>query len=103
MEFLDVTGASGAAYRFRSASLDDLPATAGNLILTTGRPPALGYRLCAAARSLHRAAPALREALAGAPEGRVFVRLNVARTSREAEHADIVAAVAPEIDLPDVD
>jgi hypothetical protein len=103
MEFLDVTGASGAAYRFRSASLDDLPATAGNLILTTGRPPTLGYRLCAAARSLNRAAPVLREALVDLPEGRVFVRLNVARTSREAEHADIVAALAPDLDLPDVD
>jgi hypothetical protein len=103
MEFLDVTGASGRAYRFRSVSLEHLPATAGNLILTTGAQPRLGYRLCAAARSLNRAVPAVREALAGASGARLFIRLNVSRAAREDEHADIVAALSPELDLPDLD
>ena len=103
MDFLDVTGASGRAYRFRSVSLQQLPATAGNLILTTGARPRLGYRLCAAARSLNRTAPAVREALAGAHGARIFIRLNVSRAARDDEHADIVAAVRPELDMPDLD
>ena len=102
MEFLDVKGASGRAYRFRSARLDQLPATAGNLILTTGARPRLGYRLCAAAHSLDRTAPVVREALAGARGARLFIRLNVSRAARDDEHADIVAAVNPELDRPDL-
>ena len=103
MDFLDVTGASGRAYRFRGVSLEQLPATAGHLILTTGARPRLGYRLCAAAGSLDRAVPVVREALAGAHGARIFIRLNVSRAARDDEHADIVAAVRPELDMPDLD
>ena len=103
MDFVDVTGASGAAYRFRAATLEQLPATAGNLIVATGAPPRLSVRLCVSARTLQKAAPAAREALALAHSGRVFIRLNIARATREAEHADIVAAVIPDLDLADLD
>ena len=103
MDFVDVIGASGAAYRFRAATLEQLPVTAGNLIVATGAPPRLGVRLCASAHTLQKAAPAARDALAAARSGQVFIRLNIARATREAEHADIVAALAPELDLPDLD
>lgn len=102
MDFLDVTGASGTTYRFREARLDRLPASAGNLLAVTGAPPRLGFVVCAAARSLAAAAAPLREALDGVRGVRAYVRLNVARATREAEHADIVAAHPPAHDLPDV-
>lgn len=102
MDFLDVTGASGTRYRFRLARLDRLPAAAGNLIAVTGAPPRLVYVLCAAARSLASAASPVHDALAGVRDVRAYVRLNVARATREAEHADIVAAHAPAHDLADL-
>lgn len=103
MDFLDVTGASGTAYRFRRAAAGQLPATAGNLLVVSGVGAKRRYRLCAAARSLNHADAAVRDALTGARGAEVYVRLNIARTTREAEHADIVAGVGPELDLPDLD
>lgn len=103
MDFMDVTGASGAAYRFRRTTPDQLPATAGNLIVVSGTGARRRFRLCASARSLNRATSEVRHALTGLRGAEVYVRLNVARATREAEHADIVAAVAPETDLPDLD
>jgi hypothetical protein len=102
MNFLDVTGASGTTYRFREARLDRLPASAGNLLAVTGAPPRLTYVVCAAARSLAAAAAPVREAIGGARDVRAYVRLNVSRATREAEHADIVAAHPPDHDLPDL-
>ena len=103
MEFVDVIGASGAAYRFRAATPEQLPVTAGNLIVATGTPPRPGVRLCVSTHTLQRAAPAARDALAATRSGRVYIRLNIARATRDAEHADIVAAVAPDLDLRDLD
>lgn len=56
-----------------------------------------------AARSLSLAAPAAAEALKANRKARLYVRLNVARTTREAEHQDIVAATAPETIASDTD
>lgn len=102
MDFLDVPGASGIRYRFRRAEMDALPPTAGNAIVVVGAPAPQRYLLCGAARSLNRAVPALEPVLRENRHARLFIRLNVARTTREAEHADIVAAVSPEADLPDL-
>ena len=101
MDFLDVPGASGAHYRFRRVDRDGLPPGGGNLVAVGGAPPHRRLLLCGTARSLVRAAPALEAALAN-PAAAVFVRLNVARAAREAEHADIVAAVRPDADLPEI-
>jgi hypothetical protein len=103
MDFLDVTGASGATYRFRRIGVDALPATAGNLLVVAGAPSRLSYRLCAAARSLNTAGAAIAPRLAEVRGAKLFVRLNVSRVVRDAEHADIVAAVRPETDLPDLE
>lgn len=94
-DFLDVTGASGARYRFRRAVLDALPVNAGNVVAVDGKGGKARFLLCAATRSLARAEATLREALSDQHSAAVYVRLNVARTVREAEHADIVAAVEP--------
>jgi len=94
-DFLDVPGASGARYRFRRTALDALPVNAGNVVAVEGKAGKARYLLCAATRSLARAETALREALGDQRSAAVYVRLNVARTVREAEHADIAAAVEP--------
>lgn len=103
MDFLDVPGASGTQYRFRRASVAELPVNAGNVVAVAGASARPRFVLCAATRSLHRAAPAIDAALREAKGAKLFIRLNVARAVREAEHADIVAAVQPDADLPDLD
>jgi hypothetical protein len=101
-DFLDVPGASGARYRFRRAALNDLPVGAGNVVAIAGDPAQPRFLVCGEARSLARAAQALGHALSGAPSARLFIRLNVGRTVRETEHADIVAAVQPDRALTDL-
>jgi hypothetical protein len=102
-DFLDVPGASGTPYRFRRTTPAELPAMAGNLLVATGSAARLKVLFCGAARSLARAAPVVGETLRANRNAQLFVRLNVARAVREAEHADIVAAVSPETDAPDLD
>lgn len=103
MDFLDVPGASGAHYRFRGVNLGELPVTAGNVVAVSGPHRNPRFLLCGAARSLNRAEPALQAALGTARGAKLFIRLNVAGAVREAEHADIAAAVEPEANLPDLD
>lgn len=94
--FLDVPGASGARYRFRRADAGgELPVNAGNFVAVTEERNARRYLACGTARSLARAAPAIREALGKGRGAALFIRLNVSRAVRDAEHDDIVAAVAP--------
>jgi hypothetical protein len=93
--FLDVPGASGARYRFRRTDAgDDLPVNAGNFVAVT-EESSPRYLACGTARSLARAAPAIREGLGESRGAVLFIRLNVSRVVRDAEHEDIVAAVAP--------
>jgi hypothetical protein len=102
MEFIDVPGASGARYRFRRSTVAGLPATAGNLIAVTGPPSGRRYLVCGSARSLNGAGLGIEAALGETREAELYIQLNVARTVREAEYADIVAAVCPETHLPDL-
>lgn len=102
-EFVDLQGASGARYRFRRADLAALPAMAGNLVVASGAPGRLKVRFCGAARSLAQAAPAIAQALSAHRGARLYIRLNVARTTREAEHADLVAGLNPETQTGDLD
>lgn len=102
-DFLDVSGASGARYRFRRTAAAELPPTAGNLLVATCTPGRVKVLFCGAAHSLVRAAPVVNETLQAHRDARLFVRLNVARAVRDAEHADIVAAVAPAAEAPDLD
>jgi hypothetical protein len=95
-DFVDVPGASGAQYRFRRTTPAELPPTAGNLVVTAGPAGRRQVLLCGTSHSLVQAAPAAREALDGDPDAGLYVRLNVARATREAEHLDIVAATAPQ-------
>jgi hypothetical protein len=101
-DFIDLTGASGAPYRFRRVDLGDLPAMAGNLVVARGEAGRLEVLLCGAARSLSRAAPAAAEVLQAHRDARLYVRLNVARTVREAEHADLVVGMSPATAVADL-
>lgn len=101
-DLIDLTGASGTPYRFRKTDLGDLPAMAGNLVVARIQPGRVEVLLCGAAGSLSQAAPAAAEVLKAHPGAGLYVRLNVARTVRDAEHADLVAGVSPATALPDL-
>lgn len=91
MDFIDVTGASGTAYRFRRwPGAGRHPPIAGNYVLADEK----GRKIMAvgAAEDLSRAPDFVAERLDGAA---LFTRLNIARRVREAEHLDL-AAVHPE-------
>jgi len=103
MDFLDIPGASGARYRYRHSTVAELPATAGNVVAVVGASAKRRYLLCGATRSLNRARPTLEAVLRDNPAAEVFIRLNVARAARDAEHADIVASMKPEVELPDLE
>jgi len=102
-DFVDLQGASGAQYRFRRADPADLPAMAGNAVIVSGQPPRLKVLFCGSSRSLAGAASAIGRTLAGRRGARLYVRLNVARTTREAEHADLVAGLNPEAHVDELD
>lgn len=93
-EIVDVPGASGALYRFRRAELPALPAIAGNLVVVRRRRSGIELLACSPAPSLADACDLVRSTLAAHRGAAVYVRLNVARAVREAEHADIIAAAA---------
>ncbi|CAN7374245.1 hypothetical protein LJR225_002305 [Phenylobacterium sp. LjRoot225] len=85
MDFIDISGASGTAYRFRRwPSSGAHPPIAGNFVLVaerTRKVVAIGVL-----DDLSRA----RQELDALPRGTaLFTRLNVARRVREAEHADL--------------
>lgn len=90
-DFIDVQGASGAQYRFRlwPRGAGHLP-TAGNYACVRDGPKgpvvvALGESLNLSL--LHSELPKSQQG----PETHIFTRLNVARATRSAEHADMAA------------
>jgi hypothetical protein len=102
-DFLDVQGASGTPYRFRRIAPAELPATAGNVLVAAGNGSRPKVLFCGSTRSLAQAAPRIAETLKAAKSAQLFVRLNVARAVREAEYADILAALAPETQTGELD
>jgi hypothetical protein len=85
MDFIDIPGASGTAYRFRRwPNSGSHPPIAGNFALV-----AEGTRKIIAVGMADDLSGA-RQELKSLPRGTaIFTRLNVARRVREAEHADI--------------
>jgi len=89
MDFIDVPGASGVAYRFRLWPRGERPPPmAGNYIVARQTREAVEVMLVGVASDLSRVNA---EELRTAPDVHLFTRLNFARTIRTAEHADIVA------------
>ena len=88
MDFIDISGASGATYRFRiwPEGGGHLP-VAGNFVLVREARYPVDVVVIGVTNDLSRARSA-----AGAKDGdRVYTRLNVARATREAEHDDMIA------------
>ncbi|UTP40915.1 hypothetical protein M9M90_06960 [Phenylobacterium sp. LH3H17] len=88
MDFIDVSGASGATYRFRAwpDSRSHVP-VAGNFVVIGETRFPVNVLVIGVTGDLSQARSA-----AGAKGGeRVYTRLNVARATREAEHDDLVA------------
>lgn len=85
MEFIDICGASGSAYRFRRwPTAGKHPPIAGNFVLVAeGSRDVLAIGVT---EDLSRA-PLVLEA--AAKEAELFTRLNISRRTREAEHADL--------------
>jgi len=87
MDFIDVLGASGTAYRFRRwPGVGRHPPIAGNFVLVAEKGGAI--LALGPAEDLSRAPELLADRLKGAA---LFTRLNIARRVREAEHADMAA------------
>lgn len=95
MQVFDLKGLSGTAYRFRHvASPSDLPAHAGNFVLARiGASAATLVLACGTRRSLVELERLWAELTADGEQ--MFVRLNVSRAVRLAEHDDLVVALKP--------
>ncbi|HEY8572291.1 hypothetical protein [Phenylobacterium sp.] len=91
-EFVDLPGASGATYRFKLLPKGATPLRiAGNYALLRTKPDGYALAHLGVTNDLSK----VREeapALAGRGPHHLYIRLNVARSSRENEHADIAAA-----------
>lgn len=87
-DFIDLTGASGATYRFRRRAVagDHLP-IAGNFALVIIVDGKVTVTTLGKSNDLSRLA-----APTDLPEAQVYTRLNVARAIRTSEHDDLAAA-----------
>lgn len=95
-QLLDLHGASGSAYRFRLIDGDErLPVTAGNFAYVgwLGHTPQVFC--CGAVNTLAAAADGWNDAVRVHGAAGLYVRLNVARATRDHEHDDIVAQYRP--------
>lgn len=96
--FIDLTGASGAVYRFRLVEDPSLlPATGGNFVYLRADRKNEQVVGCGVARSLFKAQASWPTAVEQHKANRIYVRLNVARVQRETEHDDLVAGLNPDL------
>lgn len=94
-DFIDLSGASGAVYRFRiwNDGASHLP-IAGNYVILKAEPEGFTVLLVGTTNDLSKARGDWgKAAKRGATH--IFTRLNVARTTRDEEHADLVAGYKP--------
>lgn len=93
-EFVDLSGASGASYRFRRiADGEPHQRIAGNYALLKAHRGSFQVRFVGATNDLSQARTKCPpELLKGA---HLYTRLNVSRAAREAEHQDLLAKYGP--------
>lgn len=100
--FIDLVGASGAVYRFRLVEDPTLlPATGGNFAYVRADGKDEQVVGCGVARSLFKAQASWPAAVEQHKANGIYVRLNVARIQREAEHEDLVEGLKPALVLVD--
>lgn len=101
-DILDLTGASGAVYRFlRHQEGADLSPIGGNFVLVRDGIGGPRVVYCGQAESLRTGSDGpWRAALNEAGETLLYTRLNVSQRTREHEHSDVVAAYLPAANDP---
>jgi hypothetical protein len=93
-EFIDLQGASGVSYRFRTwPAGGDHPPIAGNFAIVRFEPE--GMKLLALGQSLDLSLQPPEWTKLKSDDAALFTRLNVARAAREAEYEDLVARHKP--------
>jgi hypothetical protein len=91
MDFIDLKGASGAAYRFRRCAPGaHHPPIAGNFVWVRKGEAAGGVQVLGLANNL--ALIAMQNEREGDVERELYTRLNVNRATRQSEHADLLEA-----------
>jgi hypothetical protein len=101
-DHLDVTGASGARYRFRLVGDPArLPATAGNFLYVRWRGSSPQIMCCGAVNSLVQATDQWDVAVRAHGVQGLYIRLNVARAARREEHLDLFSKLRPP--MPEID
>ena len=94
-EVIEIEGASGRFYRFIRGSLVSTFRDAGNFVFVTKEIPS--SIVCSGTTDLGLAARFWNGVPAPAPETRFYIRRNVTKTMRQAEHDDICLKHAPEM------
>jgi hypothetical protein len=102
--FVDILGASGAAYRFQLVANDrQLPAMGGNLIVMKGDSAGDQIWYCGSSRGL-QAAKHFWSTLAGQePPVSIYVRRNISSAERTAELEDITKKHTSAVVVTDLD
>ena len=97
-DHLDLPGASGAIYRFRL--IEDpaqLPSTAGNFVYVRWRATTPQVMCCGAVGSLLDVRQQWDSAVRSHSAQGLYIRLNVARSTRGEEHLDLISRWRPPI------
>ena len=93
-EVIEIEGASGRFYRFIRGSLVSTPSDAGNFVFVTKEIPS--SIVCSGTTADLGLAARFWNGVP-APETRFYIRRNVTKTMRQAEHDDICLKHAPEM------
>ena len=102
--FVDITGASGAIYRFDAiASAADVPAVAGNFIFARLGRHAVEVVCCGLTMNLNEMIGRWGSEIAPGDTQGIFIRLNTLRKARDREHKDIFDKHQPELVVGDHD
>lgn len=100
-QLLDLAGASGAVYRFRLTDPSELPVAGGNFVFVRTALEEAAVLACGTAESLSEVADYWGRAVLVEGAEWLYVRLNVARSARCAEHADLAPALGARIIAPE--
>lgn len=102
--FIDITGASGAVYRFDGiAGAADAPAVAGNFVFARISGRDVEVACCGSALNLKDTVSLWGAEIEASETQGIFVRLNTLRGARVREHDDIVEKHRPEVVVIDPD
>lgn len=101
-DHVDLKGASGAVYRFRLiADPNRLPISAGNFTYVRWRGSTPQVMCCGAVNSLVEAVRQWDLAVRSHGAEGLYIRLNVARSTRTDEHRDLIERLRPPMASPD--